>query len=205
MMNILKNNPATVNTAFSGLNALNMLNTKYLIYNPERAPIRNNYNFGNAWFVDNIEIVPNADEEILSLDKHNLTKTLVLDERFKSKVAGADLSRDTASYINLTNYSPNALSYESNSLSKKVAVFSEIYYPKGWNAYIDGKKAEIIRGNYLLRCLVIPEGQHKIEFKFKPQSYFAGKRISQISVVLFIVLSSFFIFIQYKNSKTINE
>jgi hypothetical protein len=192
----------------NNMDVLNMLNTKYFIVpDNNKQPIAQ-YNvdaFGNAWFVENYRIVPNADAEIEALSDFNPTNEAIVDERFEQFVAGKDFSTDSNSFIKLDDYKPNHLTYKANCNNEKLAVFSEIYYPKGWDAYIDGELTDHFRVNYVLRAMVIPEGKHVVEFKFEPRSYNIGNKISMASsLVLIIFLILVFgkeILVYYKKNK----
>ena len=138
--------------------------------------------------VENYQIVENADEEINALDDFNPDKTAFVDKRFKEHLAGKSFEKDTSASITLTSYDPNHLVYKSNTSKEQLAVFSEIYYPHGWHAYIDGKPADHFRVNYVLRAMVVPEGEHKIEFKFEPDLYYTGENIALASSILLIIL-----------------
>ena len=170
------------------LTALNMLNTKYFIYNPNSAPLLNSYALGNAWFVKNYYTVNNADEEILSLKKINPANEAVFDIKFKALVEGKKLIFDPNAKIDLVSYQPNHLIYNSESSTDQFSVFSEIYYDKGWNVYLDGKEYDYFRANYLLRAMIVPAGKHKIEFRFEPKSYIIGTIVSSATSVLIILL-----------------
>jgi uncharacterized membrane protein YfhO len=148
---------------------------------------------GNAWFVDTYKLVDNADQEMQSLDDFDPAKLAIIDKRFQDKLKGFEPSLDSTASIKLTTYKPNYLTYESKSQKDRLAVFSEIYYPKGWNAFVDGKPAEHFRVNYVLRAMVIPAGDHKIEFKFEPKSYFTGEKIAFAGslILLFLVIGVF--------------
>ena len=162
-----------------GLTTMNMLNTKYYIYNPEARPLRNPAALGNAWFVQHVTLVNNADEEIKALDNFSPANTAIVDKKFENELKTFKGEKDAKSTIKLTQYKPNYLAYEAKNLkADQLAVFSEIYYNKGWDAYIDGNKVPYLRANYLLRAMVIPAGDHKIEFKFEPKSYYVGEKVS---------------------------
>lgn len=170
---------------------LNMLNTKYLIVQGSngRPTARHNPGaLGNAWFVEGYKIVDNADQEIEALNDFNPSKTAIIDKRFGDHVEGFNPEKDSTASISLTEYKPNYLKYESQSEKKQLAVFSEIYYPLGWDAYIDGEKAEHFRVNYVLRAMVVPEGEHTIEFKFEPDTYYTGQSIALATSILIILL-----------------
>jgi hypothetical protein len=178
---------------------LNMLNTKYIIVrgeNDSQGLLRNPNALGNAWFVDEIKWVENADEEIAALANNNPAKIAVIDKRFESEelkkyeyktdVQVSDSVNISNSSIKLTEYQPNKLLYESNSDVKKLAVFSEIYYPNGWHAYVDGQEAKIVCTNYILRAILIPEGKHTIEFRFAPETYNLTERIAWAGYILLL-------------------
>ena len=173
---------------FGNIPVFNMLNTKYFIGNPDAAPIRNPRAMGNAWFVDRVKIVETPNAEIDALKGLDVESTAIVHQEFSDYVNGLNLSKNGT--IKLTNYQPNHMTYESNSKGVQLALFSEIWYGpnKGWQAYIDGNAVDHIRANYLLRGLIIPTGQHKIEFVFAPSSYSIGKVITLICS-LAIVLS----------------
>lgn len=173
---------------------LNMLNMKYVIVpvgEGKNIPLQNPNRFGNAWFVNDVKIVANADEEILSLKETDLRNTAIVDKRYEQYVSGKDFSRDTASTIVNTLCKPNKLKYTVNTNKEQLAVFSEIFYDKGgWSAYIDGKEAPHFRSNYILRTMVVPAGQHEIEFRYTPHARILGNKISAASsiVCIFIIL-----------------
>ncbi len=167
---------------------INMLNTKYIIYNPQAQPILNPYANGNAWFPKEIVWVENANEEIEQIGQVDSKTTSVIDQRFKNDIGNVVPSGFAGNSIQLTDYEPNYLKYESTTTSKQLAVFSEMYYNKGWNAYIDGELVPYYRVDYTLRGLVIPEGKHMIEFKFLPKSYFTGEKIALVGSVLLVLL-----------------
>jgi hypothetical protein len=189
LIGVLTKSPTleSINKTFENLPVLNMLNAKYFILNPSNIPLKNDFALGNVWFVKEIKIVGNADEEIAVLKGFNPRQTAVIDTRF-SELLKTNISVDSTAIISLDKYEPNHLTYSSSSKTDQLAVFSEIYYAKGWNAYIDGKKVSHLRANYVLRALPIPLGEHIIEFKFEPQSYFIGRKISLVSSLLMLVL-----------------
>ncbi len=181
---------------------LNMLNTKYIIYNPEAPPLLNESANGNAWFVSDYKLVENADAEILGLKDIDPKKTAVVNQSFKEELNGFAAKADPSADIKLLSYQPNDLMYESKSTSEQLAVFSEIYYPKGWNAYIDGKLTNHFCADYVLRALRIPAGTHKVEFKFEPKVYTSGERISMIGSFLLLLVVAGGLFFEWKNKKT---
>jgi hypothetical protein len=168
------------------LPALNMLNTKYIIFHPDVSPIRNSYVNGAAWFVKNIKIVNNANEEIKALDSINTKNTAVVEKSFDNLIFKVH-RYDSLATIDLKLYRPDHLIYEANTKSEQIGVFSEIYYKDGWNAYIDGKLSPYFRANYVLRALTIPAGKHTIEFKFEPKTYYFSKKLSNAGSVLIVV------------------
>lgn len=169
---------------FGKIPVLNMLNTKYLILGDDaRSVLLNDSALGNAWFVNELKMVNSADEEIASLNNFNPKTTAVLDAT-AFKAAKTSYATDSTASIKLTAYKPYDLNYESNSTTDGFAVFSEVYYPKGWKALIDGKEAEIKRVNYVLRALEIPAGKHIINFKMENEMYKTGNMIGLICSIL---------------------
>ena len=192
---------ADVDSAFEGLNVINMLNTRYVIYNPGAAPLYNRQALGNAWFVQDVEFVENADQEIEALNELDPATQAVVDERFSDVLTNVNFDSGEQPVIELKEYQPNYLKYEANVASgTPLAVFSEIYYPKGWDVFIDGKPAELIRANYILRALPIPSGKHEIEFKFEPKSYFIGNEISFASSLILILALIAVAFFEFKKN-----
>lgn len=172
------------------MQVFNMLNTKYFIVpgqdNQPTAQL-NPEALGNAWFVNSAKIVNNADEEMNALTKLNTKNEVVVDKRFQKLLSKTTFAPDSQSSIKLTAYQPNYLIYNISTKSDQLAVFSEIYYDKGWNAYMDGKPAPYFRANYVLRGMIIPAGNHKLEFKFEPQSYKIGENVSLASSILLVL------------------
>ena len=168
------------------MNVLNMLNTKYFI-SRDGKPQLNSAALGNAWFINNINLVMNADEEIAALKDFDPINTAIVDNRFSNYIIpNLDNSSST---IKLDIYKPNYLKYSSESTNDGIAIFSEIYYNQGWDAYIDGVESDYFRANYVLRALNVPKGNHSIEFKFKPAVYSISENISLASsLILFILL-----------------
>jgi hypothetical protein len=173
---------------------LNMLNTRYIIFNGSNPPLSNSKAMGNAWFVDSLVWAANADEEITLLDSVDLRHLAVVDERFRNALSGfiSEISLESedslSSTIQLTLYSPNQLIYRCKTEKERIAVFSEIYYPAGWSAKIDGQPVEIIRVNYILRALRVPAGEHEIEFNYMPESIEKGATYSGIASGILIIL-----------------
>ncbi len=188
--------------------AFNMLNTKYIIaQNPQTGkPIvqQNPDAAGNVWFIKNIKYVNNANEEMLALDSLKVKETVVIDNREKTKIT-FEPQYDTTAKISLIDNKNDLINYESSSSSNQFAVFSEIYYPNGWKAYIDDKEIPIAKVNYLLRGLSIPAGNHKIRFEFKPASYILGNKLSLISGIISFILLFGGIFLLWKQRNNINN
>ncbi|MEC5144968.1 YfhO family protein [Chitinophaga sp. 212800010-3] len=169
----------------------NMLNTRYFIVPDPKTgqPVaqRNPGALGNAWFVKAIQLVPDANSEMKALDHFNPRDTVIIDQRFTRAVAGHEPGADSAAHITLTSYGLNQLKYSAENSQAGFGVFSDIYYPAGWKAYIDGKEEQIIRVNYALRGLTIPSGKHEIIFKFEPATFFTGRKISGVSSILLLI------------------
>lgn len=168
--------------------SLNMLNTRYIIYNPDQAPIRNPYAFGNAWFVDKVDIVENADAEIEALNTINPLQTAVVDKRFAKELEGFTPHKDSTASIVLEKYRPSRLTYKAKADSEQLAVFSEIYYQPGWKAFVDGKEVPHFRVDWILRGMLIPAGEHTIVFEFYPDTYVLAANISAYSSFLILLL-----------------
>lgn len=171
---------------------LNMLNTKDFIFpagqQRQTVPILNPHAYGNAWFVNKVQYVNNANEEIDALDSIIPTETAVVDARFKDVLKGTTESyKDSLSSIRLTSYAPNRLTYETNNAQDGIAVFSEIYYPDGWHVTIDGQPAELARADYILRTMYVPAGQHTIEMRFDPTSLHVTEGIAYGALALLVI------------------
>jgi hypothetical protein len=193
----LKRYQELVDSCISNTNlaVLNMLNTKYFI-TPDREGkpgVRANpLACGNGWFVREVAIVGSADEELawLSKDEFNPEKIAIIDKRFENQLAGFTPTKDSLANIYFMEYQPNYLKYETESVSDQLAVFSEIYFANGWNAYVDGELKPHWRANYVLRSMIIPAGEHTVEFKFEPKVYETSEIISlagSILLVLFVL------------------
>jgi len=173
---------------------LDMLNTRYLITsdneNNQRIQRRNSA-AGNAWFVDKVTIVESNEEEMNAINAFNPLQEAFIHEEFKPLLNENRLSRPENASIELTSYRPDHLVYEYSAPRDALAVFSEIWYDKGWKAYVDGQELPILRANYVLRALQLPGGNHQVEFKFEPRSYHLGETISLIgSIVLLLGLGA---------------
>jgi hypothetical protein len=169
---------------------LNMLNTKYFIFptkGENTIPIKNPYAYGNTWFVNHVEYVNDANEEIDALSTVLPDQTAIVNVRFKDKLKGATtIQKDTAATIRLIHYEPNRLVYETSSAADGVAVFSEIYYP-GWKATVDGTLVDIVCADYILRAMSIPAGDHTIEMWFRPESIKVTESIAYGGLALLII------------------
>ena len=177
-----------INAALSSLKSLNMLNTKYIIYNPGQPPLVNPYADGNAWFVSEAKVVDNADAEMAALNTIDPLKTAVVDKRFAASLKGFTPKADSTATIKLDAYRPNRLTYSYNSSVDQLVVFSEIYYQPGWKATIDGKSADHFRADWILRGMIVPSGKHQIIFEFYPDGYVTAAKISAYSSLLILLI-----------------
>lgn len=191
------------------LQVLNMLNTKYFLLPNQQtgqpAAQQNPEALGNAWFVSNYRLVANADEEMAGLTGLNPRQTALVDKRFESFLNGLKISPDSAANrIELTAYKPNALTYRSTTTSPQLAVFSEIYYRgnEDWKAYVDGKETPHFRADYLLRAMVVPAGQHTIEFKFEPPAVSIGHTIDLVCSLLLVGFLALAVVVEVRKKKT---
>lgn len=173
-----------------GFKVLNMLNTRYFICPTKQAevPVFNPHTLGNAWFVSNVKYVDNANEEMAALDDVSPRETAVVDKSFESILNNSDsMQQDSLATISLTDYQPNRLTYKTENNYDGVAVFSEIYYPDGWTATIDGQPAEIGRADYVLRTMYIPSGSHTVVMTFDPQTVHTTEAIAYTAIGLFVL------------------
>ena len=175
----------------SKFRVLNMLNTKYFIFpagqQGQPVPVENPYAYGNAWFVDKVQYVNNANEEIDALNDILPTETAIVDAKFKEQLKGVTEGyKDSLSTVRLTSYEPNRLIYKTSSPKDGVVVFSEIYYP-GWQATIDGQPVDIARADYILRAMNVPDGEHTIEMWFDPQSIHVTESIAYAALALLLI------------------
>lgn len=176
----------------SAFDVLNMLNMKYIIVpvgEGKTMPLQNPNRFGNAWFVNDVKVVANPDEEILSLKETDLRNTAVVDKRYAQYVEGKDFTKDSASTIVNTLCKPNKLKYTVSTPKEQLVVFSEVFYDKGgWTAHIDGQEVPHFRSDYILRTMVVPAGQHEIEFNYTPYARLLGNKISAASSIACILI-----------------
>lgn len=189
-----------IEPVLDSLGVLNMLNMKYVIYNKDAAPLLNNKANGNAWFVSEIITVTSADEEMKLVGEIDTKSQLVVNKEFTDLLPAA-ITPDSSAKISLVSYKPNHLIYEYGAATDQMAVFSEIYYDKGWNAYIDGHKVPYVRANYLLRAMPLKAGKYRIEFRFEPSSYKTGNNIALASSVILILLIGGYIYSSVKKRK----
>lgn len=186
---------------------LNMLNTRYVVMPGQGGqPMvqRNPDALGNAWFVDQFQLVEDANAEILALNELNPADTAVIDKRFAEMVQGKNLERDSNSVIVMEHqkpYNPDYVVYKSKSSKDQLAVFSEVYYAPDWRAYIDGKPADYFRANYILRAMVIPAGEHKIEFRNEAPLMHKLDKISVICSILFVLVVAGSLVLYYRKPK----
>lgn len=194
------NKQQSPDSVFGSLTTLNMMNTRYFIYDLNGQPLRNSNAWGNAWFARQVQVVANADEEIKALDKITSRDLLVVDKRFASTVEGKQFSPDPSASVKLIEYKPNFLKYSFSATSDQLTVFSEVYYPEGWKAYVDGKETPYFRANYILRAMVVPAGNHTIEFKFHPATYYTGEKVSLAGSLLLLLAVAGFIIYRYRKN-----
>ena len=186
--------------AKNNLEILNMLNVKYIIV-PEKEGTQvqeNPQSLGNAWFVEHIKWVNNSNEEILNLGETDLTKTAVINNKFKGQIPST-LDFDPSAQIELIEHEPNKLVYKFSAAKEQLAVFSEMYYGHGWISYIDDKETSHIRANYALRAMMVPAGKHIISFKFEPEVVKTGGTIALTSSIILGLLLLGGIYFTFKN------
>ncbi len=170
------------------LGTLNMLNTRYIILDPGSSPLLNRHAAGNAWLVNRVTLVENADAELEAVKSINPAEVAVVDRRFAEQIPVTEMQATPGDTIWLTSYEPNLLTYKTELSSERVAIFSEIYYKYGWKASIDGNPAEHFKANYVLRGMTIPAGSHTVTFSFEPESYRTGNKVSLAGSVLLLAL-----------------
>ena len=185
---------------------LNMLNTKYMIFGNAEKPdavVNPNAN-GNAWFVSNVKFVENPNEEIKQIGEIDSKKVAIVSKDDQKYFEGKQMAADSTAILNLTKYQPNELEFKTQSKTPQLAVFSEIYYPKGWKMLIDGNEVPYIKANYLLRAVHVPAGNHVLKMVFEPAVIAKGKMISMIAFGLFLLLSLGGIFFLYRKRENNN-
>jgi len=176
----------------NNIDVFNMLNTKYFIVadkNTNDLMVQRNVSaLGNAWFVTGYDFVNNADEEIAALSNFDAGNTAIIDKKYSRYLDNYTYVSDTLATIELTEYLPNHLTYRSKTNSDQLVVFSEIFYDKGWNAYVDGQLSTYFRADYVLRAMIVPAGEHTIEYKFEPKVYYTGEKVSLVASIILILL-----------------
>jgi hypothetical protein len=193
--------PESIDSVMNTLPVINMLNTKYLVYDLNKAPLSNTHALGNAWLVKEVKLVNKADEEVTAVKNFDPKSTAIINRKFEKELDGFH-GGSGEGMIKLTSYAPNDLKYEATMNSgAQLAVFSEIYYPKGWDSFIDGKATPHVEADYVLRAMVIPTGKHLIEFKFEPKSYFLGNKVSMASSILLLLAMGGYMVYAFKLKK----
>ncbi|RTY95263.1 YfhO family protein [Flavobacterium sp. GT3R68] len=184
---------------------LNALNVKYLLLQTQdgqSVPITNPNANGNAWFVDSVKFVNSPDAEMKALSSFDSKKVAIVNESWKKTIKVNAIQADSLATITVDTYKPNYIKYTSNNTNEGMAVFSEVYYPKGWHVYIDGKATEYFSADFVLRALQIPAGKHTIEFKFEPEVVKTGSAIALFSSIAMILLLAGGIY--FENKKKVN-
>lgn len=193
IVSVLQGEPTLVkvNQVLRSANVLNMLNTKYIIYNPKAPPLDNPFRLGSAWFVQDLVTVESADEEIVKIGEIDPEFEATVNADFADQISGFSYQEAADAKIAVATHLPNYIEYIYESPVPQATIFSEIYYASGWQAYIDGKPAEYFRANYLLRGMIIPEGEHTITFKFMPQAYVTANLVSTTFSVIVLLVFAF--------------
>ncbi|NEU10324.1 YfhO family protein [Flavihumibacter sp. R14] len=186
---------------------LDMLNTKYVITadqsgQSQRMATRSTA-AGHAWFVSQVTYVKDADQEMTAISSFDPKKEAFVNDEFKSLIDQKKLGQPANASIKLTSYNPDHLTYEYTAPVDVVAVFSEVWYDKGWNMYVDGELKPHFRADYILRAAQLPGGNHKVEFKFEPKSYYTGETISLIASILLVLTLGFAIYTEVKKPREV--
>ena len=194
----LYNDIITNQLAKGNMQVFNMLNTKYfIVQNPQTGkPVAqlNPDAFGNAWLVKGIKYVANANEEMQALDSTDLKDTAVVEKKYQSQIKQLPVP-DSSAFIKLKQNLNDKIDYTYHSKTPQFAVLSEVYYPLGWDAYIDGQKADYVKTNYILRGMYVPAGDHQIEFRFEPKSFTTGRTITIIAnIIVFLAMIAAVVF-----------
>jgi len=169
------------------LQMLNMLNTKYIIYDPNQNPLENPYAFGNTWIVNNVQWVDTPNEEFDALATSDLKHTAIVNKEFQQQVGNYKVNDSIVGQVVMTEYKPNKLTYSFNASQDQLVVFSEIWSDTGWKLYLDGQEHPLLRANYLLRCALIPSGDHQIVMEYAPKAWKVGNTIQLISSLILIL------------------
>jgi hypothetical protein len=183
---------------------LNMLNVKYFIQKNQQRQTqnyqKNDSALGPVWFVKTARFVKDANEEMAAIDHFNPADTAILQESFRKDIGNAT-NWDASGTISLVKNDNDIIEYKSSSTTPQLAVFSEIYYPAGWEAFIDDKQVNIAKANYVLRTLAVPAGDHKIVFKFEPADYLLGRTLTTVFTILLLLLVAAGIFLEWRRQK----
>jgi len=199
IVDALKKQNANPQGIFKNTPVLNMLNGKYVIYNPQAPALKNEYANGSAWLVNNFEIAESAQEEIDAFNSVDIKNTAIVNSSFSNYLDKNNYSGN--GQVSLASYDPNELLYQFSSQEGQFVVFSEIYFrgeQNDWQAYIDDQAADHIRVNYVLRGMKVPAGEHQIRFEFKPRSYYAGEKISLVFSIALILILAFTLYTYYR-------
>jgi hypothetical protein len=183
---------------------LNLLNTKYVIFEVTYPPLINPKALGNAWFVEKPVLAENANKEMSLMNSFNPSKEAIIGNSFKNQITKSSFPVLENEKIELVSYQPDELHYKYSAREEKLAVFSEIYYPAGWKCYIDGKENQYFRADWVLRGMIVPAGDHEIRFTFRPASYYTGNKVSLASSILLILLFAGYFFTKF-NRKSKSE
>ena len=189
----------------NNMQVLSMLNAKYFITQNQQSgellAQRNPSAMGNAWFVKELKWVANPDSELNALTNFNPSLTAVVDKKWEKDLQSGAFQFDSTATIKLKSYKADELVYEAQAATEQMTVFSEIYYPKGWNAYVDGKLTPHLGVNYVLRGMVLPAGKHEVVFKFEPEAYYKGEKIAMAGSILLFLFVIAGVFMQIRNNK----
>jgi len=184
---------------------LDMLNAKYFItQDPQNGSfkmVRNATALGNAWIVKSVQFVKNSDEEMKAINSFDPKQEAIVDEQYKKLLDTTRLGADPTAFIKMENYHPDHIEYSYSAPRDAIAVFSEVYYDKGWNMYVDGEQKPYFRADYVLRAAQLPAGNHKVEFKFEPKSYYTGEKISLAGTILLVLCLGFAGYSETKKKK----
>lgn len=190
-------------------NVLNMLNARYVVVPSQDGQPniqRNPQALGNAWFVNECQMVEDANAEIIALNTLNPADTAIVNKEFASMIQGKNLERDSNSVITMEHqkpYNPDYLVYKTKTTKDQLAVFSEVYYAPDWRVYIDGKPAEYFRANYILRAMVIPAGEHKIEFRNEAPRLHKLDKVTLLFSIIFVVVVAGSLFFYYRKPQKV--
>ncbi len=201
----LYNDIITNQLAKGNMQVFNMLNTKYfIVQNPQTGKPAARLNpdaFGNAWLVKGIKYVNDANEEMQALDNTDLRDTAVVEKKYQAEIKQFN-PPDSAAFIKLKQNLNDKIDYTFHSTTPQFAVLSEVYYPRGWDAYIDGQKAAYVKVNYILRGMYVPAGDHEIEFRFEPKSFVTGRAITiTANIIVFLAMIFAVVFYIRRNRK----